>query len=91
MSRATRARPPRRCSTRSDSDGGGRDLEDELLLDLDLQQPSAVLYETHPDRVEAACALWQRGVVTVEFRSSSPSFVVAVVRRANGVRIGAAP
>lgn len=68
--------------------GGHDDLEDELLLDLDLQQPSSVLYETHPDRVEAAIALWQRGLVTVEFRAVGSSVFYACVRRANGVRIG---
>lgn len=49
------------------------DLEDELLLDLDLQQPSSAIYLTDKERIEAACALWSRGVVTVAFSASGPA------------------
>jgi hypothetical protein len=61
------------------------DLEGELLLDLDLQQPAGAIDIRNHDRLEAAIALWQRGVVTIDFYVSGASDVVGRVRRAYAV------
>jgi hypothetical protein len=46
------------------------------------------LVEFDPDRIETAIALWQRGLVAVEFVRGTASVIYVRIRHANGVRIG---